>query len=179
MTQELENTLVEKYPKFFEYLKDYKGPLIPISFGFECDDGWHHILSNLMESIDSYIKNNSKRKRIKNKYFRYLYDILGKWSNKLSYKYSKHLLKLRKTIDKKVEWEDYESIPPVQITQIKEKFGTLRFYYNGGDDIIGGMVWLAEHMSGSTCEICGSTKYVYQTKGWIKTTCEVCTPIKL
>jgi len=176
MKTELQNKLLEKYPNFFEYLKGYKGPLIPISFGIECDDGWYWLLDNLMENIDSYIKNNTKRKRIKNNKIRYIYDVLGEWSNKLSYKYSKKLLKIRKYISHNVKWEEYESIPQVKITQIKEKYGNLCFYHHGGDDMISGMVWLAESMSGTICEICGTTENVYQTKGWIKTTCERCTP---
>ena len=61
-----------------------------------------------------------------------------------------------------------------QITQIKEKFGGLRFYYSGGNSHISGMVWLAEHLSYATCETCGSTENVSQTKGWIKTICGKC-----
>jgi hypothetical protein len=63
---------------------------------------------------------------------------------------------------------------PFQIDQIKEKFGGLRFYYSGGDDVIRGMVSLAEKLSYEICEYCGSTKNVTQTKGWITTLCEDC-----
>jgi len=55
-----QNELVKKYPEFFEYLKDHKGPIIPIQFGFECGDGWYWLISNLMESIHSHCKNNDK-----------------------------------------------------------------------------------------------------------------------
>ena len=58
--------------------------------------------------------------------------------------------------------------------QVKEKFGGLRFYYDGGDEKIDGMVWLAEHMSYHTCEECGSITNIGQTKGWIITLCEDC-----
>lgn len=181
MKTELQNKLIEKYPNFFEYLKDIKKdtPFLPICFGFECGDGWYWLLDNLMFTIDSYIKNNSKRKRIKNKYIRYVYVSLGKLQMKLSHKYYKKIQKLRNYIDKKSKWESYESIPQVNITQIKEKYGTLSFYYTGGDEMIQGMVWLAEHQSGNICEICGTTENTYQTKGWITTTCERCTPIKI
>jgi len=62
----------------------------------------------------------------------------------------------------------------LEATQVKEKFGTLSFYTSGSDSMIHGMVWLAEHMSADTCEGCGSTKDVSQTKGWIKTRCKKC-----
>ncbi len=62
----------------------------------------------------------------------------------------------------------------INIQQIKEKFGGLRFYYSGGDDVIDGMVTLAENMSYVTCEKCGSTNNVTQTKGWIVSLCPKC-----
>ena len=66
-------------------------------------------------------------------------------------------------------------ITQVEATQVKEKFGTLRFYYIGGDDKIDGMIWLAEYMSSSICEECGSTKNVKQRgTSYIKTLCEEC-----
>ena len=68
-------------------------------------------------------------------------------------------------------WPRKERIP-LQIDQIKEKFGGLRFYYHGGDNEVRGMVNLAERLSYSICEQCGSTKNVTQTKGWIITLCE-------
>jgi len=62
----------------------------------------------------------------------------------------------------------------LEATQVKEKFGTLSFYTSNADEMMRGMVWLTEHMSADTCEGCGSTKDVTQTKGWIKTRCKKC-----
>ena len=68
-----------------------------------------------------------------------------------------------------------KQISQVVATQVKEKFGTLNFYYSGGDEYIDGMVYLAESMSYKICETCGSTENVNQTKGgWIITICEKC-----
>ena len=62
-------------------------------------------------------------------------------------------------------------VPQVTLDQVKEKFGTLRFYYTGGDDYISGLVSMAESMSGVTCEECG--KPGTSTRGgWIKTACK-------
>jgi hypothetical protein len=33
------------------------------------------------------------------------------------------------------------------IYQVKEKFGKLRFYYEGGDDVVRGLVLMAEVLS--------------------------------
>ena len=68
-------------------------------------------------------------------------------------------------------YAQYKQVPQVTLDQVKEKFGTLRFYYTGGDDVIDGMVRMAESMSGVTCEECGSPgKRV--GGGWITTLCE-------
>ena len=65
-------------------------------------------------------------------------------------------------------------VPQVEATQVKEKFGGLCFYYQGGDNVIEGMVTMAENMSCSICERCGSTEEVIQTTGWITTLCKKC-----
>lgn len=62
----------------------------------------------------------------------------------------------------------------VEVTQVKEKFGTLSFYIDGADDWVYGMIAFAESMSASICEVCGSTDGVTQTDGWIKTLCKKC-----
>ena len=70
--------------------------------------------------------------------------------------------------------EEKDHISQVVATQVEEKFGTLNFYFNGGDDIIWGMVHLAEVMSGDICEFCGSTENVGVTSSWISVICEDC-----
>ena len=62
----------------------------------------------------------------------------------------------------------------IQITQVKEKFGGLCFYYSGGNEAIRGMVSLAENLSYKICEKCGTTENVGRTKGWIYVCCEKC-----
>ena len=68
-------------------------------------------------------------------------------------------------------YTQYKQVPQVTLDQVKEKFGTLRFYYTGGDDVIDGMVRMAESMSGVTCEQCGSPGTT-GGQGWITTLCK-------
>jgi hypothetical protein len=68
-------------------------------------------------------------------------------------------------------YAQYKQVPQVTLDQVKEKFGTLRFYYTGGDDIINGMVRMAESMSAVTCEQCGNPGTT-GGQGWITTLCE-------
>jgi hypothetical protein len=57
------------------------------------------------------------------------------------------------------------------VDQVKEKFGRLRFYLSREDDVIHGMVTLAEYMSGQICETCGERG---KTRGgsWMVTLCD-------
>ena len=63
-----------------------------------------------------------------------------------------------------------EAVPQVTVAQIKEKFGGLRFYYDGGDEHISGMVRMAEMWAGRSCEECG-TPGERGGSGWISTLC--------
>ena len=62
-------------------------------------------------------------------------------------------------------------VEQVVVDQIKEKFGGLRFYYEGGDDKIQGMVRMAEAWADHHCEECGKPGKSRNT-GWIKTLCD-------
>lgn len=61
-----------------------------------------------------------------------------------------------------------------QVAQIKEKFGTLRFYFDGGNEYINGLVRYAEVLSRNVCETCGSNQHVGITTGWFKVRCQSC-----
>ena len=80
---------------------------------------------------------------------------------------------------------DKNGFPQVIATQVKEKFGGLRFYYSeeGGEEgkwlahksgRIEGAISFAEAMSYKICEKCGSNINVTTTDGWNVTLCEKC-----
>ena len=71
-----------------------------------------------------------------------------------------------------LNWKNRESevVPQVVVAQIKEKFGGLRFYYDGGDDRVTGMVSMAESWADKSCETCGAPG-TSGGKSWIKTLC--------
>jgi hypothetical protein len=71
-----------------------------------------------------------------------------------------------------IDWKEKQGNPVRQVVveQIKEKFGGLRFYYQGGDEQIHGMVRMAEAWAGRSCEEC-SAPGTSGGKGWIKTLC--------
>jgi len=61
-----------------------------------------------------------------------------------------------------------------QVCQVKEKYGELRFYINGASDEVHDLISKYEDLSHETCEECGSTDSVTQTKGWISSLCKKC-----
>lgn len=62
----------------------------------------------------------------------------------------------------------------IKILQVKEKFGSLRFYTNFTTSELNKMEEDAEDKSYHTCEICGSTENIGHTIGWITTLCHNC-----
>ena len=58
-----------------------------------------------------------------------------------------------------------------QVCQVKEKFGTLRFYIQSGTDAHYNYISFAESMSGRTCETCGKPGKRLG-RGWIYTSCK-------
>ncbi len=74
-----------------------------------------------------------------------------------------------------LQWDiDHNGHPQIEATQVKEKYGGLRFYTNGMDERQHGMISFAEHLSEHTCETCGSMEGVRQTTGWIVSLCPKC-----
>ncbi len=60
-----------------------------------------------------------------------------------------------------------------QVLQVKEKFGTLRFYYGPYDDTIEAAVEAARSKSAGTCEMCGEPGSL-RGGSWLKTLCDAC-----
>ena len=58
-----------------------------------------------------------------------------------------------------------------RFVQIKEKFGGLRAYHDGGDAYIAGIIEMTESMSYHLCECCGNKGKLRNTS-WLKTLCD-------
>jgi hypothetical protein len=174
MSPEKDKALVEKYPLIFANRHgDPKETLM--CWGFECGDGWYNIIDNLCSLIQNHINAISERRETMSRYNIMVGDAKNDDWNAFN-DYYKHL--------KPQHREDYkertlsaeilpipEVIPQVVAVQIKEKFGTLRFYYEGGDEYIQGLVRMAESMSAVTCETCGAPGKT-RGPGWIRTLCD-------
>jgi hypothetical protein len=148
MKPELQKKLYEKYPKIFAQ-KDLPMTTTCMCWGIDCGDGWWWLIYNLCDSIQRYLDSKNDGIRIRNK----------------ARQKGKEYLKGTKPEE---EWQ-------VETVQIKEKFGGLRFYIDGGDDTIYGMIDFAEHLSYKICENCGVIEDVkVRSDGWVRTLCDKC-----
>tara|TARA_B100000614_G_scaffold257911_1_gene279073 strand:+ start:1708 stop:2127 length:420 start_codon:yes stop_codon:yes gene_type:complete len=62
---------------------------------------------------------------------------------------------------------------PLTALQVKEKYGTLRFYLGACSDEALALVDFAEAMSARVCEACGNKGRIRGTT-WLKTLCDSC-----
>lgn len=68
-----------------------------------------------------------------------------------------------------------EPIPQVVCSQVKEKYGGLRFYTFGHDSYVEGVIKMATLVARNTCQDCGSNDDVKTTgMHWISTQCKTC-----
>ena len=175
MKQELDKLLCEKYPKM---MVNRNKPMQEtcMCWGFECGNGWFNILDQLMSNIQHHIDWKEKQRQ-------YAMDYNEMAAQAKTGNFDLFEKRMESVVDQaykekklgEIVAEDFrevpESIPQVTLDQVKEKFGTLRFYYTGGDDEISGMVRMAESMSGVTCEECGNPGET-KGQGWVVTLCE-------
>jgi DnaJ-class molecular chaperone len=58
-------------------------------------------------------------------------------------------------------------------TQVKEKYGTLRFYMSCETDNVSKLIREAEMLSRTTCEVCGDPGEIIKA-AWVKVKCKKC-----
>ena len=172
MREELDKALCAKYPKIFKNRHaDIRATAM--CWGFEHGDGWYNIIDMMCANIQHHIDRTRKDR----------HDALV-WNRALSRAmradfstYSRLKTWQQKWIDEALgDPEPQLKIVPqacwqVVASQVKEKFGTLRFYYSGGDDIVSGIERMAESMTAVTCETCGAPGKS-RSGGWIQTLCD-------
>ena len=72
----------------------------------------------------------------------------------------------------------YDAKPKnVQVTQVKEKYGTLRFYVSSAPEWYFDLIDYYEEKSGIICEQCGELGKMREDRGWVLTLCDDCDKI--
>jgi hypothetical protein len=171
MKTELEQKLFEKYPKIFGDRTKPKTESC-MCWGLEVGDGWYDLIDILCEAL-TYTYTTSMQVD----------------------KEDGERLGVKPFINKDEEATYYFTVRPPQVIaeQVKEKFGTLRFYYRLEFDeknvsllntkkypelqkindrfsnYLDGTIHFAETASGKTCEATGQLGELHSRGGWLKT----------
>ena len=162
--EKFQQQMAEKFPRYFGEDQRYGG--------FAIGEGWYPIIEALVGQIDHYTKwrrnmraRDLKLDRARDKGREAVLDFLcrGKHPSDWDQDRADDIMATPHAITPRVEW--------IHVQQIKEKFGGLRFYYQGGDDHISGMVSMAEVWAGRSCEKCGNVGE-RRSGGWIRTLCD-------
>ena len=159
MRKELDETLCAKYPLIF---KDRHENMqhTAMCWGLECGDGWYNIIDVLCGLLTSdYRQAQSRYESIKDKLDK------PRWEG------SKNIV-TQTEIDEAKAKLDEETLKVPVATQVKEKFGGLRFYVQAATDKHYQYISFAESMSYRTCEECGAPGKTY-TDGWHTTLCDI------
>lgn len=88
-----------------------------------------------------------------------------------------HVMNVNSSLEyKKSKGESLEVEPmrTPQASQVKEKFGGLRFYVDYADEYTYALIHMAETMSYVTCYTCGSPGNTTNSKGWMMRLCQPC-----
>lgn len=146
MNKELETKLFKSYPEIFPNKEG-------LPWGIECDDGWYTLLDQLCSQISHEIKNPEYEKV---KFFKFkegwnalmnaIDDLVYFHAEKYHFVTKKYLFRLYVKPQKPIT---------VKALQIKEKFGQMRFYIQGGNNNILNSIHFATSLSASVCEKCG------------------------
>jgi hypothetical protein len=163
MKSELNQLLRERYPKIFSQPCE-----------ISCGDGWFNILDSVCGCIQGHLdwKNRSLESNLA---YNHMANSLVAGNDEpfLCYYPNRDedfLQARRNEILSGERRETWEPCAQVVAQQVKEKFGSLRFYVSGGDSSTEGMIQMAETMSAVTCEQCGSPGTTGGS-GWIQTLC--------
>jgi hypothetical protein len=147
-------------------------------FGFECGDGWFDLLYDLSEKLEQQIIEFEKQHpdldtedaiRRKNQLWRRAILKVLHWGvcrTNYGTLWNKPLFWLLVRLHVDIPY-------PPMASQVKEKYGTLRFYMNYATDAMYDAISEAEDLSAATCEECGKPGKVVG-KGWLMCRCQEC-----
>jgi len=160
MKEELDKKLVEKYPLIF---KDRYAPMThtAMCWGFSHGDGWYNIIDTLCGLLYSDYRQAKDRYESTKKY----YEESGRWP----WVGGKEIT-AEEVEEKRLKMEEEAAKVPVA-SQVKEKFGGLRFYVQAATDEHYNYITFAESMSYKTCETCGAPG-TYYPFGWHHVACD-------
>ena len=135
--------LAKRHPDLFQKSENFE---------FSIGNGWYDIIDTLCGMISYRVENAKSRL----KYAMENPDV----------KFTKPITELEKDVANALE-----ELP--SIAQVKEKFGTLRFYVDGGTEEMHHYIDFAEAMTAHVCEECGNPGKS-RSGNWVKVLCNDC-----
>lgn len=177
MKFELDKQICKEFPKIFAK-RNMPPQETNTCFGFECGDGWYNLLHSACSVIQNHIDWSRTNRLNALKYNRALKQALnGKPTSLVKYfTFSNgevNMTNVEATIDMAKFREVPEACDQVVAAQVKEKFGSLRFYVYGGDNYTQGVIDMAETLSANTCEECGVPGTI-ERSSWLQCLCSTC-----
>lgn len=157
MSPELDKKLCEKYPLIFKQ-RHLSMRVTAMCWGFSCGDGWYTLIDTLCLMLYAPYKQAVRD-----------YEYARKWEGQAPYP-GAPVITAVDVERKRLAMARAEQQVPVAV-QVKEKFGTLRFYVNKADEQARAYIEFAEAMSARTCEVCGAPGKV-RGGGWLQSLCD-------
>jgi hypothetical protein len=159
MRKELDEALCAKYPLIF---KDRNADMrtTAMCWGICTGDGWYNIIDTLCGMLTSDYNNAKSR-----------YDFIKDKLNLPQWEGSNKIITQEMIDEAKAKLDEEAEKVPVA-SQVKEKFGGLRFYVQAATDKHYSYIHFAESMSYRVCEECGAPGKRY-TDGWHTTLCDI------
>jgi hypothetical protein len=157
MKKELDEALCARYPLIF---RDRHGDMrkTAMCWGFEVGDGWADLLDTTCAMIYAPYLQATRR-------YKYARENEGT----SPYLGADVITAVDVERERLKMAEAAENIPVA--TQIKEKYGGLRFYYDGGTPEVAAYIDFAEFHSERICDVCGAPGKP-RGNGWIRTVCD-------
>lgn len=181
MSPEHDKQLCEKYPRIFVN-RNAPATESCMHWGFECGDGWHGLIDTLCEAIECVWSTSIEVTEE---------DALSLGIQPTQWKLKSNGDHFPFEEPKNFYFFEVKA-PQVVASQVKEKFGSLRFYYSTVycqknqklvetrrypelqeinekfENYIAGIVHFAEVASARTCEVSGDQGSIHVRKGWLK-----------
>lgn len=168
MQQALDDALCAEFPDIFSQRHgDMRNTAM--CWGFECGDGWYTLIRHLCLRLTADVRREEADYAFYAAHAALPADeraTAPQWIQDEAID-AQQTARLEKIAKLKAEL-------PVAM-QVKEKYGTLRFYVSGETEQQSAMIENAEAMSGIICEECGMTTGTKTyTTGWYRTLCPSC-----
>lgn len=170
MNRHYDRYLTTKYAPLY---RDRNAPMneTAMCWGFCCGDGWFNIINALsLELCSSWLQAKQDYDAIKDHEGKLIYEAVYDDTTFGESTYNYRITK-EKIAEAEERMKEEEAKIPV-VMQVKEKFGTLRFYVTGATDEQYAVISLAETMSSFTCEVCGERGKQTNKNGYIQTLCK-------